>query len=317
MLPRAYVWLVTLSGASIGAVAGLSKSPVGSTVLELVAVFVAGAGSAYLFTDTKLVRSTAFLQAIGKVGIYFLAAFWGALLLSSSYRYYGPDVFQHFAWWSKRYEPMSMEQIESQLKHTELQAHLAAIGTVKKDRETILQSIKANDDGRAKKSHTLCAGYLSSDKALFNIYLDNVTKIYADLRTCQQIDESARQASSYLVELSTKYRGLLSDIRSSGKDDMRQLYTIQTNFILAFQGLARLHNEIGAPPPQCPSNPEAVNVLKGKLINCEFSSIDTVTLLARQHGAAFASLWNATSAEFVSPAPGEEVQLPGIIERFE
>jgi hypothetical protein len=300
-IPYRYVALVFFTGASIGGVAGLSKSPVGQTVLELITVFVVGAGGVYLLSNQRLARRTIFLRAVGSLGLGYLVAFWTALALASYYR-------------AEASKPRSLGYAGATATsaHTlevyELNAHLLAMGVPQVDAKNFVERLVVETD--SADAHNSCKMEFQDKKELER-ELEKIESVYSAFSTCQErnstkiVSENDMIAAEYIKKLVTELKKDLAN-----KPDLKapEFAKKQVNFIYDSEKILIDHPKLRTLPAACSPSDEvnlAAASLRGVFANCDPTPLGRAILQARVHSAAFAATWNAVSNRFTEVPTAE------------
>lgn len=305
-LPLAYLAVVIATGASIGAVAGISQSPVGQTVLELISVFVVGASGVSLLTNIEVSRKTSFLQQFGALGVCFLASFWVAFLPTSKYRAYNENQASWFAPESVVGEKFAGLDTVLELQVLELNAQLIAMGVPKLDRETVIVKALADTPTTSKG---ICTSGDFSAKSRFGTTLDDVEKLREKLSKCNnegsvQLTNSEKLALAELTLLGSAGAIKLQNQKLSGSE----IALASADFHQAVLPVLRTLKFTRPEFAMCLKEEKqvaALNSLRQTMLDCEVSPLLLTVLAARTNTTAFSSTWGAVSPQFtLDKSPG-------------
>ena len=139
-LTSLYYVMMAMLGATIGAIAGLSNTSVSNTLLELIASVVVGSAGLYFINRKALRQEADALWRIGLLGVLFMAAFWGAYVAASDYRYDGPA---HYEW-------QASAPLHYNVALAEIHGHAQKLGIADEDLEAALAAdTSLSDDTKA------------------------------------------------------------------------------------------------------------------------------------------------------------------------
>jgi hypothetical protein len=309
MLPQIYIFLVIATGASIGAISGLTKSPVGTTVLELIAFFVVGVSGVYLASEGKVWRRRkVLLRSLGSVGLGFLGAFWIGLLASQFYRNANVTVHPSIAGLAKNAANIRQDEIIAQIKRIELEAHLIAMGVSSADRRAFVNLV-AGKSGVANAG--VCRRAMPENLNAATAFWNNTKSLSQALGQCGSLDTTARAAAAEAFKVSSSAYATLAPL---SKQDNNWLNGDLSNFDAVL--LYFLQEEsLRAPPASCGVTDDVAKALEGILLNCEAATLlDSALAFSRAAASEFHNRWETNLAGSVEQRD-EETEALGVMER--